>query len=84
MSNCESRLTRLQRQFTQLLLTTGEKHIETRNSYQKEQLTHNRLIEEGFKPKVVRVVYAKILRSGRPMDHYSKATGLLKKRFQLG
>lgn len=80
MPTCEDRLASLQRQFQSLLLAAGERNVSAKRSYVKGQLSLNRLVAGGFRPKVAKVVYAKMMRSGRPMSHYSKSTGKLKKR----
>ena len=40
------------------------------------------LINAGFNPKIVRILYSKMKQSRRPMAHYSKTTGLLLKRYK--
>ena len=78
--DCNSRLKKLQQQFTNLLISSGNRNVSLRNSYQRNQISLNRLVANGFKPKVAKIVFAKIQRSGRPMNHYAKSTGALKKK----
>ena len=43
------------------------------------KLTYNNLLSNGFRPKVIYTVLAKLKKYGRPIHHYSKITGKLKK-----
>ena len=73
-NSCCDELMKMKAQFTSLLIAVGNSNL---------QRTHNaktdRLIRSGFAPKVVKSVAAKMSKSGRPANHYSKTTGMLKK-----
>ena len=67
-------------QFIKNLITQGEQNVSHRKNYEHGLLSIERIvIEGGFRPKIAKVVFAKMKRSGRPMSHYSKITGKLKK-----
>lgn len=76
---CEQRLAKLQRDFSALLISSGNHNVSLR-AKQAGATATIKLVENGFRPKVAAAVAAKMRRSGRPSSHYSKTSGLLKQR----
>ena len=86
MNDCCKDLEKLKRDFRALLIANG-------NTFYKKQITNvnneffntnngleQQLLNEGFTPKVVKTVAAKMRKSTkRSSNDYSKKTGLLKK-----
>ena len=79
MKDCCKDLQNLQKEFIALLIANGETLLKQSKNNKNVDL-ETELRNEGFAPKVIKQVAAKLRKSQkRSSNHYSKKTGLLKK-----